>query len=256
MNSRFSFDSSPAPSAGRLTPASSPPTVGEDFVAHLNDTLVEPPAPGEATREQGRLVPGGIEGLFVPEGYEPSYAYPLLVWLSGTPLSALELSRRMRQISDRNYLGLALEVDPEHDPAEVAVDVHQAVCELRGQVHIHSERVILAGVGSAGSLALEVGLSRPEWFGGVVALGGSAPTTPRPLANYERLRGFRIMLGLSAGSNDLRSMRRLERLLWTAGVDVALWQCSQTQAGSSAPLLRQIDNWVMAGVERESAVWV
>ncbi|RPI83702.1 MAG: hypothetical protein EHM42_08175 [Planctomycetaceae bacterium] len=256
MNPRFSFDPSTAASTGRV-PSDSPGLAADtDTSAKFSSHLAEPLAAVEPALTVDRVEPVSGDGLFVPEGYEPSYAYPLLVWLTAAPQTPAEFARRMRQVSERNYLGLSLPVDLDRDPADIAADVSAAVCRLRREVHVHSERVIVAGVGSAGTLALEVGLGSPGWFGGAVSLGGAVPQTQRPLAQFEDLHGFRVLLGQSSRANDWRSLRRFERLLWAAGVDVSLWQCSQPQAGSSATLLRQIDCWVMSAVERESAVWV
>ncbi|MFY8201071.1 MAG: hypothetical protein ACOVLE_10395, partial [Pirellula staleyi] len=45
--------------------------------------------------------------LFVPENYEPGYAYPLVVWLHSDASSEMELDNVMPALSLRNYVGIA-----------------------------------------------------------------------------------------------------------------------------------------------------
>jgi hypothetical protein len=128
-----------------------------------------------------------IDGLFLPEGYEPTYAYPLLVWLSTVPVSPCEFERRMRAISERNYLGVCIPVSPQAEVADVALQVQNVVCAVRRDYHLHSERIILAAAADAAALSLEVALRHPAWFGGVVSLG--APPTARCLLAEAGLSG-------------------------------------------------------------------
>ncbi|MFN8854321.1 MAG: hypothetical protein ACK50P_02080 [Planctomycetaceae bacterium] len=194
-----------------------------------------------------------VEGIFVPEGYEPGYAYPLLVWLSTVPLSPFDFDRRMRSLSDRNYLGVCVPVSQQHDVADLASLVESVVGAMRREYHVHSERIIVVGMGDAAPLALEVALRQPRWFGGVIALG-PAPKSRCLLAEAEHLRGFRVFLGGAPG-DEWSSLKQTERLLWTAGMSVKLWQWTE---GSRIPssLWRQVNHWLMAGIENEATVWV
>lgn len=192
------------------------------------------------------------DGLFLPEGYEPTYAYPLLVWLSTVPVSPCEFERRMRAISERNYLGVCIPVSPQSEPAEVALQVQNVVCAVRRDYHIHSERIVLAATADGAGIALEVALRHPTWFGGVVALG-APPTSRCLLAEANQLRGFRAFLGGHSGA-DWPALKKTERLLWTAGLNVRLWQWME---GSRVPtnVWRELNHWLMAGIENEATVW-
>jgi len=219
-------------------------TGAEDLpVAETTITLVAP-----------RTTPAiEVEGVFVPEGYEPGYAYPLLVWLSTVPLSQFDFDHRMQSISDRNYLGVCVPVPLQLDAADIATQVETVVCALRREYHVHSERVVLVGTGDAAPLALEVALRRPKWFGGVIALG-PAPTSRHLLAEAQHLRGFRVFLGGCTGQ-EWSALKQTDRLLWTAGLSVKLWQWAE---GTRIPanLWRNVNHWLMAGIENEATVWV
>src|SRR4051794_19809786 len=61
-------------------------------------------SPIEAPSDPGLLV----EARFVPQRYEPNYAYPLLVLLHGRGGDEHQLVRSMASMSWRNYVGLGL----------------------------------------------------------------------------------------------------------------------------------------------------
>ena len=44
-------------------------------------------------------------GVFVPENYEPNYAYPLVVWLHDAGRSERDIVDVLPHISMRNYFG-------------------------------------------------------------------------------------------------------------------------------------------------------
>lgn len=217
----------------------------------------------EATRSRRNAAIA--EAVFVPESYEPNYAYPLIIWLNDPASREGELCRVMPQISTRNYFGVSVraggnvsawkdehagewEVEVKSETAaERSLDeqLFDTVTRLRGAYHIHTERIYLAGFGDAGTRALQVGLAHPEWFAGIASLGGRFPESPRLLARYFDLRGMRIFLG--AGSRHpqaITEMHRTSRLLHTAGLRV----CARVyDAGHEVirPMLNEIDRWVM-----------
>ncbi|MCY2967975.1 MAG: hypothetical protein NT069_30830 [Planctomycetota bacterium] len=253
MNPRFAFDSLTSTRNPANADRADDTVVDELSLELVASTGVETDIADAPLVDTERFAE--IEGLFIPEGYEPNYAYPLLVWLSTVPVAEAEFANRMRKVSDRNYVGVAVPVDPSLDPCDAADRVRDVVSAVRREFHIHSERIILAGSGDGGALALEVALRNPGWFGGVVALGGVLPNSPQLLSQFNPLHGFRVLLGGNGSAAEWTGLRKFERVLWSAGVDVDLWKWSQAGAAPSA-ILRQLDRWVMAGVERESAVWV
>ena len=131
----------------------------------------------------------------IPESYEPRYAYPLVVWLTGGDCGIDESLDHIAAMSPQNYLGLAVDeclfdmpASDQHDfdmPVEFLkrlVDVENrvvnAVRSVREVLNVHTERIFLAGAGDAASVALLLAMHQPEWFGGCIAFGGSFPREP------------------------------------------------------------------------------
>lgn len=191
-----------------------------------------------------------LPDVFVPDHYEPNYAYPLLVWLENAPLSQNKLDRRMRQISDRNYFGVALEAG-EADTIEERL--HTTFLSLRRRYHLNTERVYLLGSGDLGTLALTIGLCRPAWFGGIAAFSAAWPDAPRLLSQFDGLRGKRALLAVGEEDDavQLADVAYGSRLLWTAGMNVTTVTAS---ADGQSALLREIDRWVMQGIEQPELV--
>jgi phospholipase/carboxylesterase len=196
--------------------------------------------------------PSGVPGIFVPDHYEPNYAYPLIVWLETAPTATGRLERRMRQISDRNYFGVSLVIS---DSDQIEEQLQGSFLGLRRKYHLNTERVYLLGCGAAGTQALSLGLSRPSWFAGVAALSSSWPQTPRLLSQYDQLRGKRVLLGMSESDAAavLADVAYAARLLWSAGAHVTTLTVSGG-CESFGPLLREIDRWAMQTIERPELV--
>lgn len=215
-------------------------------------------------RELAKRSPARRIAVFVPENYEPNYAYPLIVWLHGNGGNELELFDLMAQISSRNYVGLSVRAPLaatnglgrrfRWSLSERAVDdfreqLYAAVCGIRRDYHVHSERVFIGGFDAGGTMALRLMLSRPAWFGGAAAFAARFPETKAPLARFRELRGKRVLLG--AGSCDttvsLAEVIRAGRLLHSAGMEVTT-RIDNTGHQVTPQALSQFNRWVMEGV--------
>lgn len=202
--------------------------------------------------------------VFLPVGYEPNYPYPLIVWLHEDGGSEQDLQRVMRQISTRNYVGLCLRGSiPAVEGIKVGYrysltdsgldkiedDLFSSVRELKRHIHLHTERVYLAGFRSGGRVALKLMLNRPAWFQGAVVLGSDLSQDRFTLHQLDALRGSRAMLGL--GSQDrstcIESMVETGRLLNTAGVDVTS-RIYHTGSELTPIMLRDVNHWLMNGI--------
>ena len=196
------------------------------------------------------------EDVFIPEAYEPNYAYPLIVWLLDENENPAELPKRMRQISTRNYFGAALRCSvPVADDVEGFTALQQRLADLalrsRCEFHIHSERIFVAGFDRHGTTALQLCLARPDWLAGAAVLGGQLPEMPRLLHRFRDLRGKRVFL--ATGDRDelapAADLRRTSRLLYTAG----LRTCGRLiDAGHeiTRSMLVEVDRWVMQEIHR------
>jgi phospholipase/carboxylesterase len=202
-------------------------------------------------------------GVFVPENYEPNYAYPLVVWLHESGRSERDIVEVLPMISMRNYLGLALRGTARTNGdapdafgwsrtrnAALAFEeqLYASVRQMRRDFHIHTERVFLVGAGEGGTMAWDLFLTRPEWFAGVAALGGRFPWGRRPLRQFRTLCGKQALIVADGHKSPSRAQaEQVGRLLYAAGVEVAVRAPASGRA-ASRPLLRQVDRWIMRSI--------
>jgi phospholipase/carboxylesterase len=201
--------------------------------------------------------------IALPDVYEPEYSYPLIVWLHAAGGSEDDVFDVLPQISERNYLALALRgnVELPHGAAwstsaegalELAQRIEDAVTSLAEYLQIHPERVYLAGVGTGGTTALELMLQRPELYAGAMCLGGAFPDVHLPLARFRGLRGRRVLLATTLECREVRVVDLVAsgRLLYTAGMQVGTRVYQQGADSIPTPkMLRDIDHWLMDGIQ-------
>jgi phospholipase/carboxylesterase len=207
--------------------------------------------------------------VFVPENYEPNYAYPLIVWLHETGASERDIARVLPRISLRNYLGLSLRGTAgcrRRIPAvpgasagygwsrslragELLQDELQ--CRVRGlrrEFHVNAERVFLAGAGDGGTAAWELFLARPEWFAGLAVLGGSLTRRRILPRRYHDLHGKHLLLSVDAQNPaDRAQAEQAGRLMHSAGLAVS-FRSHRPGRPLSQPMLRQVDRWIMKAI--------
>jgi len=210
-----------------------------------------------------QLAPLRPHGLFVPENYEPNYAYPLVVWLHETGHCERNIVEVLPWISMRNYVGLALRgtqalanessdtygwSKSDRDRLAFQDELHASVRHLRRDYHIHSERIFLAGAGDGATMAWDLFLSRPEWFAGVAVFGGSFPWRSRPLRRFRALSGKRVFLAADVeNSADVLQAERVGRLLHSAGLEVSA-RSHRPGRRLSRAMLRHLDFWIMEAI--------
>src|SRR5690242_12624947 len=119
MTARFSFDKTLHFHAAVDTPPS-PRTPVQCEPGQGDAPAMRPETP--ATPAPRRV----LESIFIPEGYEPNYAYPLIVWMVGPhDNKRAELKRVMPAISTRNYLGLSFCPETAAAGAETESDLFE-----------------------------------------------------------------------------------------------------------------------------------
>lgn len=206
---------------------------------------------------------------FLPIGYEPNYAYPLLVFFHGHGGDEEQILRLAPRLSRRNYICIGLQgtepVRPGPDGRagyswgqEGAPDggveeyVLRAVEQTRRSYHVHSERVYLAGFCEGATLAYRLGLSFPERFAGVLSLNGAMPRRGCPLLRFPDLRGLRVFIGhgIANAVVPLALARRDHLLLYTAGLSVHMHTYPTTHR-IHPDMLRDVNRWIMGHITDE-----
>lgn len=210
--------------------------------------------------------PGRVEqGVYIPEGYEPNYAYPLIVWVQGPEGNAHELQHVLPLISERNYVGVAFRARTKATRDEIQRDglpsrtLHRLLRELRRLVratardcHLHADRIYLAGFDVGGSIALQLGAASSARVAGIAVFG--TPLPPLPVCRSGGLNGTRILLG--AGIRDRRvspaDLQHAQRRLQQAGMDANVCQYDAGHQVTRA-MLADVNRWIMEAVAAPQA---
>ncbi len=209
---------------------------------------------------------------FLPTGYEPNYAYPLVVLFHGDGGTDEQVLRLAPRISRRNYICISLrgpdrlgssdENAPtyswgngEHD-AFIEEYMLRAVEQTRRCYHVHSERIYLAGIWEGAALAYRLGLSMPEKVAGIISLNGAMPrpTNGEPLFRFPDVRQLKVFIGHGATNPvlPLETARRDFRVLYGAGANVQ-FQTYPTTEQMHPHMFRDVNRWIMKNVHAELA---
>jgi phospholipase/carboxylesterase len=250
------------------------PRFSYDSRAVVTTTDFVPPRDRPSTSAESHLVPvaeraleaAAPNAIYLPQPYEPKYAYPLIVWLQPTGCRVAPLNQVMPVLSERNYLGtisrLALSVS---NPAKSLTlsdaatngtnpkatvpwnwlqEVRRDVLHARRNAHVHSERIYLAGTGPGATAAIQLLLAKPEWFAGAIALDANVSLDQVSLRQFRGLAGKRLFTSSKSGNSV---MPELGRLCHLAGLDV-----TQKSYRTSTPIHRRVlldvDSWIMSSI--------
>jgi len=196
--------------------------------------------------------------LFAPMHYEPGYAYPLMVWLHGHDGDERQLMRIMPSVSMRNYVAVAPrgtertasggytwgQTEEQVQAAEQRI--FDCIHTARQKLHVAADRVFLAGFDCGGTMAFRAAMNQPQWFAGVLSLGGAFPTGRCPLGNLAEARRLHLFVAVGRDSlvygpeqvcNDLR-------LFHAAGMSATLRQypCGHEL---TPQMLSDVDRWII-----------
>jgi phospholipase/carboxylesterase len=200
---------------------------------------------------------------FLPTGYEPNYAYPLVVFFHGHGGNEEQILRLAPRLSRRNYIclglrgtqrlservdggpGYAWSADGQCD-ALTEDYVFRAIEQTRRSYHVHSERIYLAGICEGATLTYRLGLNFPERFAGVISLNGSLPPRGSLFLRLPEVRQLRAFIGHGIANSVIpyTHARSDFRLLYTAGLDVCLHSYPANNR-LHANMLRDINRWIM-----------
>lgn len=187
--------------------------------------------------------------LLLPQGYEPGYRYPLLVWLTDRSVAGprrFDLGRVMTKVSLRNFVA----VQPlSGQAADAERGVWRAIDRAVREASIHPERIYLVGDRSAGTEAFRIGCRHPRAFAGVVSLGGGFPLGESTFAGLSDVRSLPMLLCCSrtpareSGLDDV-SIDRTLRLFHAAGAALAM-RIYPGRRTLSRSILGDVNRWIM-----------
>jgi pimeloyl-ACP methyl ester carboxylesterase len=189
----------------------------------------------------------------MPQGHEPGYAYPLLVWLPDGATTDFDMGRAMARLSLRNYVAV-LPRAAAGPAAENSVDdaVWDAIDQVRERVNLHRDRIYLVGQGDGGTLAFRLACRHPESFAGVVSLGGGFPLDEPLFARLPQVRRLPMLLCCrrDADAETARRTDRTLRLFHAAGAMLALriYPEGRGHGDLSRPVLGDVNRWIMEDV--------
>jgi phospholipase/carboxylesterase len=207
----------------------------------------------------------GTRGLplltFLPTGYEPRYAYPLLVFFHQEGANEKQMMRLVPNVSRRNYICLGLrgpervlrpngnfgnswEGDEATDSLieEYVFAAIEQTCQL---LPIHSDRIFLAGLCEGALPAYRMAFRYPEKFAGIMAFNGQLPKGGL-LWRLPSLRRLQVFMGhgIANAMVPLTTAQRDYRLLYTAGLNVHL-QTYATTHRLHPDMFRDLNRWTM-----------
>lgn len=193
----------------------------------------------ESPRVSTRASAASAPRLFLPQGYEPGYDYPLLVWIGDD--ARFDLGRTMARTSLRNYVAVA--TDPR---GRTERSVWRAIDTARARAAIHPGRIFLVGQASGTALAFRTACRHAGIVAGVVGLGGGFPLDEPLFADLERIRRLPMLLCRSRDdvAADAARVDRTLRLFHAAGAVLSL-RIYPGRAASSCAVLADLNRWLM-----------
>lgn len=179
----------------------------------------------------------GDSRVFVPQGYEAGYDYPLLVWLPGAA-SRFDLGRAMTRVSLRNYIAV--------QPAAGETAMWRAIDRVRDRLSVHARRIWLVGHAAGGTAAFREACRHPDTFAGAVSLGGNFPLGEPVFGRLDAIRRMPMLLCCRADSvqADAATTDRTLRLFHAAGATLAM-RIYQRGGMLSRGTLADVNRWLM-----------
>jgi phospholipase/carboxylesterase len=179
----------------------------------------------------------GDARVFVPQGYEPGYDYPLVVWLPD-PARRFDLGRAMIRLSLRNYVAV--------QPARGGAATWRAIDRVRDRLSIHPRRIWLVGHAAGGTQAFRMACQQPDAFAGAVSLGGPFPLDEAAFARLDEVRRMPLLLCCRAAAvaADAGRFDRTLILFHAAGGKLAV-RIYQRGGELSRATLGDVNRWLM-----------
>jgi phospholipase/carboxylesterase len=176
--------------------------------------------------------------VFVPQGYEAGYDYPLVVWLADPTAGGFDLARTMARLSLRNFVAV--------QATGGSTAVWRAIDRVQERLSIHPRRIWLVGHAAGGTEAFRIACRTPEAFAGVVSLGGPFPLDEAAFARVDAVRRMPMLYCCtsSAAAAAADHTDRTLRLFHAAGAMLAI-RIYKGAGDRSQAVLGDVNRWLM-----------
>ncbi|MCX7666895.1 MAG: hypothetical protein N2112_15285 [Gemmataceae bacterium] len=207
--------------------------------------------------------------LFIPQGYQHHYAYPVVVFIHAHGGSDEQAIRHAQKISRRNQIMLSLRgpVDlgthdedglrqfswENSDISQVTRYLLKALELVRRAYNIHTERVYLVGIGEGAEIAYQLTLQLAGKIAGIAVLNGKMPREIQAqLESVPEIASLRVLLahGAANEATPLEIARQDFLNLYAAGADVRLntYPCD---LALHPHMFRDINRWIIEYLEQD-----
>lgn len=159
--------------------------------------------------------------LYVPEGYSPQIAYPLIVCLHGAGFDGNRYLERWSTRLGESYIILCPSVEGGvWWTDEAAVQVISLIQDIKARYNIDTNRIFLTGMSNGGVGALRIGINFPDRFAGVAPMAGAMPVEAMPFLKNLKNTPVYIIHGSKDQVMSVEYSRKINSRLQDLGYDV------------------------------------
>ncbi len=189
------------PMSWNLAGSSTPPSAGDR--SESRDTKLKTCDFTMSEDDHGNPVESD-RAFFLPLHYSPGYQYPLIVWLHSDGFNEKQIEQVLPHISVRNYVGVGVRGNRATDSSGHRFDWHSsragigiahdlvmdAAEEACDRYSVRPDRIVLAGYGAGGTMAIRIAMRDPRRVAAAVSIGGRMPQGE--IRNLNQLRARRL----------------------------------------------------------------
>jgi hypothetical protein len=248
-----------APATAPALPPGYHPTVHVAGSGRLDWTFVVNTSsldPGPSALTAGYNSAAGSYELYVPPGYNPRQAYPLILQVNTAPRSDgwghWQKTCQSRRVLFAGVHNAGNEV-PMPLRARVVLDV---LDDVRRRFHVDVDRTYITGCSGAGHAACSIGQALPELFGGIIPICGAWNLRVEHMSRQRVAE--RLSIAVLTGAMDFNGpelVREFYPILREQGVRSLLRVYPGMGHGYPTPAqLDQIFQWVEAGLSQRRLV--
>ncbi len=159
--------------------------------------------------------------LYVPSGYSPQIAYPLIVCLHGAGFDGNRYLERWSARLGESYIVLCPSVEGgTWWTDEAAGQVISLIQDIKARYNIDTNRIFLTGMSNGGVGALRIGINFPDRFAGIAPMAGAMPVEAMPFLKNLKNTPVYIIHGSEDQVMAVEYSRKISNRLTDLGYDV------------------------------------